>query len=573
MDNIQRNRKTTVLNEFFQKIVQHPFIAAAVVCILSMSLTTGEKPSVIASAVSAAVIFFLGVCASTYIALHDIKEKRNQKIASVLLIIGAAVIAFLFCIFVPESDAMPYILLNAGLIAVMGVFVYLGLTDRLTTEKIIMLIIAAGFLVRLVYVLYTPVTSRQHDVNSFGSETGHAAYIKYIYDNHHLPDFDVRTKWQFYHPPLHHTISAVWLSIQTFTGIDFEYACENIQILTLFYSSICMIISYKIFHQLGLKRGGLICACAVVAFCPTFFIMAGSINNDILSITFMLGAVLNTIYWYKNPTYKNILAIALCIGLGMMTKLSVWMVAPAVAFVFIYVFFKNLKNFKKYLLQFVSFAVVCIPLGLWWSVRNLIGFGVPLTYVPRLSESSDQYIGNIPLIERLFNFNFSQFTDVGDQFTCYGGSYNEFNPLVGLFKTSVFDEMITESNYPNIAILNDILFWSAVIVGVIGFISMAAVFVSKKGIPDIPMKIFLFLIYAVIFISYYTFCIGYPHVCTQNIRYAVPLIILGAYFTGLAVQNFKCGKIIKRCICVCVGAYSVSSVLVYDIVAMSSCGI
>lgn len=82
-------------------------------------------------------------------------------------------------------------------------------------------------------------------------------------------------------------------------GIDYYAAGENVQILTLFYSSICMVISYKIFRQLGLKGRGLVCAVAIVAFCPTFYIMAGSVNNDILSIAFMLAAVLNTLYWYK----------------------------------------------------------------------------------------------------------------------------------------------------------------------------------------------------------------------------------------------------------------------------------
>ena len=440
--------------------------------------------------------------------------------------------------------------------------------------------------------MYTPINARQHDVSAFGNGRGHAGYIEYIYENFSLPECDVRTVNQFYHPPLHHILSAIWLRIQTTIGIDFEYACENIQILTLFYSSICMILSYKIFRQLNLKHNGLICAVAIIAFCPTFFIMAGSINNDILSITFMLGAILNTIYWYKNQKFRYIIAIALCVGLGMMTKLSVWMIAPAIAFVFIYVFFKNIKSFKKYLLQFGVFAVICVPLGLWWSVRNYLRDGVPFTYVPMLSETSDQYVGDIPLLQRLFDFNLSQFADVGDQFTRYGGSYNEYNPLIGLLKTSVFDELITVENYPAIAGINHILFWSGVIVATVGFVSMIVTFIRKNTNIDFASKTFLFLIYAVIFVSYYSFCIEFEHVCTMNIRYAVLLIVLGAYFVGLAVQHFGgtpnsivaghggkymkntepklYHKIIKYCIYAVVVIFCVSSTLVYDVVAMSS---
>ena len=161
-------------------------------------------------------------------------------------------------------------------------------------------------------MLYTDISVRQHDVGNFDMEIGHCGYIRYFYENFNLPDFDVRNYWQFYHPPFLHIIAALWMRLQTFLGIDYYAAGENVQILTLFYSSICMVLSYKIFRQLGLKGRGLVCAVAIVAFCPTFYIMAGSVNNDILSIAFMLAAVLNTLYWYKNPTFPRIMAISLC---------------------------------------------------------------------------------------------------------------------------------------------------------------------------------------------------------------------------------------------------------------------
>lgn len=592
------SKKSPFYKEFFQILTKHPFITTAVICLMCGAFTTGEKLPNIAVPVfiSVAAVLILVLWVNAYI-----KNRENKKtLTSVLLIILLPVTAVLFYLFITISDSRADILLNLGLVVLTGVFIYLSLTDRLTAKNIILLIFAAGFLVRLAYVMYTPITVRQHDVNLFTSKTGHAAYIRYLYENNHLPDFDVRTKWQFYHPPVHHILAAVWLKVQTTVGIGFEHACENIQLLTLFYSSACMIISYKIFRQLNLKKSGITVAVAIVSFCPAFFILAGSINNDILSITFMLGAILNTIYWYKNQKLRYIVSIALCVGLGMMTKLSVWMTAPAIAFVFIYVFFKKIKNFKKYLAQFTVFGVICVPLGLWWSIRNLVKYGVPITYVPMLSENSDQYVGDIPLLQRLFDFNFSQFTDVGDQFERYGGTYNEYNPLVGLFKTSMFDEGITVNYYPNIAVFNKLLFWSAVILGIVGFISMAVTFIKKNTVIDFPMKAFIFLIYSVIFVSYYVFCIEFEHVCTQNIRYAVPLIVIGAYFTGLSVQHFTDKKpklsnsnidnsnitlstdgsgaksyytVLKTALFIVVFVFCVSSVLVYDIVVSSSGGI
>lgn len=573
MSSSQSNRfKDSFPGIFFQTVKEHPFVFTAILCFFCISLTTGSQISFINSLVPTIAIFLLGVCAAVYISVSDIK--KNQKLYAVLMIIGAAVVSFVFWRFVFVSDEVPYRLLNFGLLVIVGIFMYLALTDRLTYDKVLLLILAAGFLVRLVYVMYTPVTERQHDVNTFGKGKGHSGYIEYIYNNWNVPDMDVRKISQFYHPPMHHILAAIWLRIQTTLGIAYKNACENIQILTLFYSSICMILSYKIFRALNLRKAALNVAVAIIAFCPTFFIMAGSINNDILSITFMLGAVLNTIYWYRNQKFRHIIAIAFCVGFGMMTKLSVWMITPAIAFVFIYVFFKNLKNFKKYLLQFLTFGVICVPLGLWWAVRNFVKYGVPLTYVPMLSLTSDQYIGNIPFTKRLFDFSLFQFNDVGDQFTRYGGAYNEYNPTIALFKTSVFDELITVSNYPKIAVFNKILFWSAVAVALIGFVTMIIMLIKKNKELDMPMKIFMFLIYGVIFVSYYVFCYQFKHVCTENIRYAVPLIVIGAYFVGLAFQHLQADKkktykkVLSKCIFVITGIFCVSSVLVYDIVSM-----
>ena len=556
--------------DIFESVWNFPIISAALLCFFSMAFISGGQVSKLGLIITSLAIFALGCCAAFYEIYHKVNKNRNLIL--VLSLILCALYASFFGSAVYSSAGPAVSILNIGLATVTGIYIYLGVTDRLTTRNIILLIAASAFLIRFAYILYFSISAHQHDVSYIGSGEGHIGYIEYFYKNGHLPDFDVREVNQFYHPPLHHIISAVWVKIQTLMGIKYENAFENIQILTLFYSTLCLILSYRIFRLLNLNGKGLIFAFAIIAFNPTFIIMSGSINNDILSITFILGAVVNTLKWYRNRSYKNIIGIALCIGLGMFTKLSVWMVAPAVAFVFIYVFFKNIHSFKKYLAQFAVFGIICVPLGLFWSIRNLVMFNVPITYVMKLSETSKQYIGDIDIFKRMFDFNVSQFENVGDQFTMYGGKYNEYNPLVALFKTSAFDEGINTKNYYNIAGFNTILFWFVVIVGIIGFAAMIYMFVKKTDELETVTKIFIGILYSTIFISYYIFCFEFPHVCTENIRYAVPLIVIGAYFVGLAVQRLSGKEVgrIKRAvgnvICTAVIIYSASSALVYDLV-------
>ncbi len=564
----------------FRMIYAHPIITAALLCFFCLTVTTGNNLgdgvtyiSLIAPSLG---IIVLGLCAGFYTLREAADDKKNRLIAYGIMGAGVLTAVVLFAVIFTTGE-YAYHFLNLGLAVLTGIFIYLGVRGKLTLRNGILLLMAAGFLFRLCYVISVPMVVMQHDVTQLGKGHGHLGYMEYLLKNHALPDFDVRTVYQFYHPPLHHFLAAVWVRIQMLLGIEYAHAFENVQLLTLFYSTLCMILSYKIFRQLRLKGISLAAATAVIVFCPTFYIMAGSINNDILSITFMLGAILNTIYWYKNHQMKYIIFIALCIGLGMMTKLSVWMVAPAVAFVFIYVFVKNLrdkenKNVRQYVTQFAVFLAVCCPLGLWWSLRNYISHGVPFTYVMELSENSKQYVGNIPVWQRLFDFSAYQFSDVGEQFTMYGGKYDEFNPLIGLFKTSLFDEGIAVRNFPNISGFNAMLFWAAVILGLVGFVAMIYLFCKKNSELDMPMKVFTGLLYGVIFIAYYVFCFRYPQVCTQNIRYAVPLIVLGAYFIGTAVKNLlkddavTVKRIFGSLICGIITFYAICGGLVYDIV-------
>ena len=69
--------------------------------------------------------------------------------------------------------------------------------------------------------------------------------------------------------------------------------------------------------------------------------MSGSINNDELVTMFAILELFYLMRWQKNPSMKNAVIIALCIGLGLMTKTSmIVMLVPT-----IYVYFKKLIEF------------------------------------------------------------------------------------------------------------------------------------------------------------------------------------------------------------------------------------
>lgn len=557
--------KEIINNKFNLK--NEPILILGLVCFCSALIFGTEPFSKLGK------IFLLCIMFVIIIITFLQSDKNTPFKITVIKTTGYVAMIFIgYCIIAIQQNSGIFLFLFSVFLAIIyGIYCYIN--NTLDTKKIIIILFILAFALKLSYILYTTVYQRQHDVEQFNvNAKGHAAYILYIFNNWSLPNVDVRDYWQFYHPPLHHYIAAIWLKIQSILGIETEASYEGLQYLTLFYSSLSLYLSYRIMQELRLRRMGLIVAFAIVAFHPTFIILAGSLNNDILSVTFMLGAILNTLVWYRNRTFKNILKIALCIGLGMLTKLSVWMVAPAIAVVFLFALIKSNGKLKSLIGQMFAFGGVCIPIGFFWSVRNYLMCKVPFTYVPKLSMNSTQYIGTRGTLERLFDFNFSQFESVYTQFVFFAGKYFEYNPTIALLKTAMFDETVNDTYYPEINIWGTVLFWSGAILALLGVIAMICMLIRKKS-TNCVFKIFFAILFVVILGSYYIFCFKFPFTCTQNVRYVVPLIVIGAMFIGLWLtktlsKNTKSAKVFRFAVCTVTIFFCISSAITYTLIGI-----
>lgn len=105
------------------------------------------------------------------------------------------------------------------------------------------------------------------------------------------------------------------------------------------------------------------------------------------------------------------------------------------------------------------------------SVRNYIMFDVPINYVADLGNDSGQYI-NMPPVKRLFDFSLYQLASPFVQFEWNGAAYNEFNPIIALIKSSMFDE---GSFFENSAVLQ--LFCRALLLA--GFVTAAVLIIRR----------------------------------------------------------------------------------------------
>lgn len=356
-----------------------------------------------------------------------------------------------------------------------AIYIIVNIAKRkLNCNKLIFVVILLGFSLRLAYLLYNDIYHIQYDVVG---ENGHLDYILYILNhNFTLPNFDVTKYYQFYQPPFMHIISALWVKLQMNVGISKSMALENIQYISLFCSSAIMVVTYKIIKSFEVTKIPLLISTAAVAFSPAYIMFAGQINNDILSTMFALIAIEFTIKWYKSRKTGQIIVIALCIGFGMLTKLSVWMVAPAIAFIFLYAFFTS-KNKFEYINSI--FAIISLPIGLFWSIRNYIKWQVPFNYVLRLPKGSYLDISNYSIAERLFDFSKSHFKTASFILESDPVIKQDYNPTIALFKTSVFGEVNLDF-LGKYQFLGLIALFAFSLLGIFGFISMIITFANKK---------------------------------------------------------------------------------------------
>ena len=523
------HRGMSRLEEIFSVFAQHPFISLAVMCICSACIFMGNGDRELSPFSLSAVfsVYLISAFSVTFILCRDcIKDKFNKY-----LIFGISTAAGLtVLIYIAEiKENISLVFLFFVITAFLLLFVFFR-NDTIDTKHIAGIIILLGFGLRLTYILYTTVYERQHDNGTLGQVGGHLGYISSFWnDLFSLPKENAKEIYQYYHPPLHHFTVGVFLNILKFFGYsDIKEVGECIQYVTLFYSSACMVLMYKLLRVFNISKVPLLLGLSVTAFHPTFLILAGSVNNDMLSILLMLAAALNTVYYYKNSTYANIIKIALCVGLAMLSKMSGWMVAPAIAVVFIAVMIKQKNKRLDIVKQWVVFGVICVPLGLVWSIRCLIKYDMPLGYVMKFDESIAMYLGNkYTFLQRLTDFSSFQFDSVYDQYGWYHCPYYEYNPTVALFKTSMFDEAQYSAPIDFWAVS---LFLINIVLALVAVAAMIYVLISRKSMMDSIMKVFFTLLYAVPVVSYYIFCDQYPFTCTMNIRYAVMSIFTGAFF-------------------------------------------
>lgn len=472
--------------------------------------------------------FAIGVYAEVKKSSADTKKMLLKTGALVLVSLGIiqAVCALRKNFFGNESVLFKWTcILAMVLVYIVILFV---MTGGEITEDTVFLVLMAGLCIRAVYVVLTQVHLFQNDAGTMAPNYGgHLGYIYQFYSKGTLPSGDPRWFDQFYHPPLHHMLAGAWLKLNRLLGRGGGGIDELLQSLTLFYAGCTLGFLNKIGIKMKISCRGRCMALGIIGFLPFGIMMSGAVNNDALMILFDVMALYFTLKWFEEPVMKNILLIALTIGCSMMTKLSGGLIAPAVAAVMLLRVWKDRKEFRKYPAQFLGFAAVVFPLGLWYPVKNLIKFGIPITYVPRLGDNVAQYIGNYGIAQRLFGLR-GQFSTLHIVLDNKQPDIS-YNIPVSIIKFLTFGEGRYYKQNPIIEKLGTGMFYFTMAILALALIGTLVWLFLRRD--NLHARLLSGLSLLVITVAYFKFCFDYPHVCTMHVRY----IMLPVYlcFLGL----------------------------------------
>ena len=183
-------------------IKKHPYLSAALICLFIEFFTFGDQMYIGAQTI---LLTMAGLSATLIILLRNKIKHFNYFIP--------AIIAAFFSVgaMISGSTRKGPAVCFAIILSTVLIILFLYEKKEITPEKLNALVLFASLGICTAYVLYTYSTFRQTDVGGWDAPVGHAGYVKYFVEhNMCLPDFDPRTRSQFYHTPLYYfTLSMI----------------------------------------------------------------------------------------------------------------------------------------------------------------------------------------------------------------------------------------------------------------------------------------------------------------------------------------------------------------------------
>ncbi len=259
---------------------------------------------------------------------------------------------------------LPYLILLIAFIAAGTVLVTLLRIPAWGAGTLVLLL--AGSIVRLQYMLTSPYWIRNHDADA------HLEYIQYLQTHLSIPL--PNAGWEFWQPPLYYFFGALWMGIASLLKLQHGQAVIGLQYGALLLS----IASLFLFAWIAwmalpekMRPVGMPVFAALLAFFPGLILQASQINNDTLSIALSIAAFGTLVYWWNQskPALPLWLLLSFLIGLGLLTKSTAILILPVV---FGSLLIRKQMSWKQKILWGALSLLTVVAIAGWFTAYRII---------------------------------------------------------------------------------------------------------------------------------------------------------------------------------------------------------
>lgn len=293
-------------------------------------------------------------------------------------------------------------------------FLYLVLNHRRSTALTIVFLFALALIFRLTFMVSVDAIMRlQHDVWST-QNNGHLAMTFSFYYFGKSPPFlkDFDASYQLYHPKEAHLVFALWMHVAAlFVGQNEFVLYQSLKVVSTFMSFMIYVLTYLILKKLNVSKRAIVIAMIITLFLPSLFFTGVVTNNDTFLFFFIYLSIYFGICLYQKPSWANFILSAVAVGMAVGAKLTGALVALPYLALLISVLVREIKarHVGTVIGKCALFALVSLPLGLFWPIFNYLKYGYPLTYVFEITNQHLAIDPSIPFYDRLLGLDLAKF--------------------------------------------------------------------------------------------------------------------------------------------------------------------
>ena len=466
-----------------------------------------------------------------------------------------------------------------------------GLCGRLTARKMAWasMVIGSSAITLWGFHAALNLSAYHHDAGAV-SGGNHWTIIYDIFRTGDIPAAKMTN--QYYQPKFYHWVIA---NLMKFNGIFVHlgnaavttngsygaytisayHQLEMTRVFMILLGIACLYAIYRIYKGLGIQGRKVGIAFLLTVIIPEFWYIQFFMNNDGMALTLALSALALALEFKRTRKTLPLAASAITLGLAMMTKLNSAFVAIPMAVVFLYVFVPTFKSRKEnsnafwmMIGQFLLFAVIVFPLGLWTPIVYKVKYDIPFGYVLDLTptqeakEAYGMYIDPnfysffrrcvlFPAKDLFLNvYNVRWRTRVNGVYVNAENTI-DFNCWTAMFKTMMFDEW---NGFEKQGVFQAVMLSAGLYVEVflalfafLGAIIYYVRFFMKKLYRTDSFAPVVVTVLGVAFAANYVYFVNkYPVGCSQNVRYVMPLIlVIELAISSMLVDGYDAAKRIR----------------------------